>query len=236
MKIDINRNYHLVLNKSRVILAAAGFVLFIIIALFIATNESLLFDTVICNTLYDFRNEGLTFILTAVTYLGNWQTITLISIAFLAVPRTRSAFGFPLSASAILAVTIQKLLKLWFQRPRPDLSLHLISQGGYSFPSGHSFTILVFYGLLIFLCRQYIQNRTASNSSIHHAVVNGSTSKTAANWITGLLSLLIFAIGFSRIYLGVHFPTDILGGWSLGLCLLMILISIKGKDKAPNRF
>ena len=227
MKIDINRNYHLVMNKSRVILAAAGFVLFIIITLFIATNESLLFDTVICNTLYDFRNEGLTFILTAVTYLGNWQTITLISLAFLVVPQTRSSFGLPLSASAILAVTIQKLLKLWFQRPRPDLSLHLISQGGYSFPSGHSFTILVFYGLLIFLCCQYIKNSTSPD---------GIRSKTAPNWITGLLSLLIFAIGFSRVYLGVHYPTDILGGWSLGLCLLMILISIKGKDKAPNRF
>jgi undecaprenyl-diphosphatase len=61
--------------------------------------------------------------------------------------------------------------------------------------------------MLIYLCRKHIKNRAASNA------------------VTVLLVCLIGTIGFSRIYLGVHFPTDVLGGWSMGICLLMVLIS-----------
>ena len=186
----------------------AGFVLFVIISYFVITQDTSVFDTVIREYIYDFRNEGLTFIFTMVTYLGNWNTITLLCCLFLLVPRVRISFGLPLTAAAILASLIQKALKVSFHRARPDLSLHLINQGGYSFPSGHSFSVLIFYGMIIFLCRQNIKDRKA------------------ANLITVLLSCLIILIGFSRIYLGVHYPTDVLGGWSLGLCVLMVFISV----------
>lgn len=195
------------IDKKRMIPAAAGFCVFVFIAYFVVTLDVLAFDSVICEYLYSIRTDGLTTFLTAVTYLGNWETITTISLIFLIVPYTRLRFGAPAASAAIIASLVQKILKLSFHRARPDLSLHLISQGGYSFPSGHSFSVLIFYGMLIFLSRKYIKTRTA------------------ANLITILLVCLIALIGFSRIYLGVHFPTDVLGGWSLGLCLLMILIS-----------
>ena len=196
------------MNKKSAFPAIVGFVLFAAISYFVITQDALTFDTVTREYIYRHRNEGLTFFFTTITYLGNWNTITLICCLFLLVPRVRMSFGLPLSVAAIGASLIQKALKVSFHRARPDLSLHLINQGGYSFPSGHSFSVLIFYCMIILLCRQNIKDRKA------------------ANLITFLLSCLIILIGFSRIYLGVHYPTDVLGGWSLGLCVLMVFISV----------
>lgn len=182
--------------------------LFGVIAYFVITNDTLTFDTTIRYAVYGLRNDIVTPILTAITYIGNWQTVTTICVLALLIPRLRTVYGIPLTFSAITSTILYKLIKTAIARPRPDLSLHLIVQGGYSFPSGHSMTGLVFYGFLIYLCRQNLKN------------------KTAKNIITVLLSLLIVTIGFSRIYLGVHFPSDILGGWSLGTVVLVLLISL----------
>lgn len=194
------------ISKSRAIMAVSGFLLFSVIAYFISSREVLAFDTVIRQEIYNLRNDTLTIVLKAFTYMGNWQSVTLICCILLAISRLRFSFGFPAAITAVICTLVQDSLKLMFQRVRPDVSLHLIQQGGYSFPSGHSFTNFVFFGMIIFLCRRKLKNRATSN------------------WITALLGCLIFLIGFSRIYLGVHYPTDVSGGWALGLCLLMILI------------
>ncbi|HYE69136.1 MAG TPA: phosphatase PAP2 family protein, partial [Anaerovoracaceae bacterium] len=140
------------ISRKRATHAIGGFVLFVTISYFVITQDTSFFDTVVREYVYDHRSESLTFFFTTVTYLGNWNTITLICCLFLLVPRVRMSFGLPLSAVAIVASLIQKALKVSFHRARPDLSLHLIVQGGYSFPSGHSFSVLIFYGMIIFLC------------------------------------------------------------------------------------
>jgi undecaprenyl-diphosphatase len=195
------------ISGKKVIWAAAGFLLFSVIAYFISSREVLAFDTIIRQEIYSLRNDTLTIFLKVFTYMGNWQTVTLICCALLFIRRLRFSFGFPAALTAVICTLIQDTLKLMFQRIRPDVSLHLIEQGGYSFPSGHSFTNFVFFGMIIFLCRRKLKN------------------KATTNWITVLLGCLVFLIGFSRIYLGVHFPTDVLGGWALGLSLIMILTS-----------
>ena len=202
----VTGNKRAMISKKSAIWAAAGFVFFAVISYFVITRDTLTFDTVVCEFIYGLRSESLTIFFTVITYLGNWQTVTLICCLLLLLPQMRIPFGIPLSVSAILATSIQKALKMSFHRARPELAIHLINQGGYSFPSGHSFTNFIFYGMVIFLCRQKIKNGTI------------------ANLITVLLSCLIFLIGFSRIYLGVHFPTDVLGGWALGLCVLLVFI------------
>lgn len=195
------------MNRKSAVTAIAGFAAFLFISYFVITKDTLVFDTVIREFIYSLRSEALTRILTPITYIGNKQTITVICILLLLIPAVRFSFGVPASAAALLAVWIQYALKVSFHRTRPDLSLHLINQGGYSFPSGHSFSAFIFYCMLIYLCRQNMKN------------------KTAANVMTAVLVCLVILIGFSRVYLGVHFPTDVLGGWSISLCFLMIFTS-----------
>lgn len=104
---------------------------------------------------------------------------------------------------------LNKLIKTAVQRPRPDDVVHLISEGGFSFPSGHSITSMFVFGLLIFLVRSNVRN------------------KTAANVLTAVLSIPMILIGLSRIYLGVHYPTDVLAGWCLGIAVTAAVIGIK---------
>lgn len=196
------------MSKNKTIIFIGALMTFAFIAYFVATNEVLAFDSIIRETIYGWRNTWFTTCLIFITYLANWQTVILFCFATLLFPPNRKHFGIPMATSAILSSIIYKWMKTYFVRPRPDISLHLIVQGGYSFPSGHSMTGLVFYGMVIWLCRKNLKNRIA---------ING---------ITALLSLLIFFIGFSRIYLGVHYPTDVLAGWALGTCLLLLLVSI----------
>lgn len=207
------------MNKKMILILGLALMIFAVTAYLIMTRDTLALDTAIREFSYGLRNEGLTVIFKLLTYMGNWQTITILCILFLLLKALRKNFGFPLAATAIITTIIQKTLKISFHRQRPDVALHLIHQGGFSFPSGHSMTSMVFYGMLIFLCRRYIKNKRISNT------------------LTALLSLLILLIGYSRIYLGVHYPTDVIGGWSIGISLLIVLtFGVKILYKRRNRF
>ncbi len=200
MEYQMNTNQN---NKIlRIYLAAISAASFIAISFLVGTESTAGFDQVICDWIYRLRTTSTTSMLRAITYTGNWQTVSMICLLFLFLRPTRFSFGVPLSITCILSVTLQNILKYIFHRPRPLLAEHLISQGGYSFPSGHSFTVLVFYGFLIFLI-------------LHHL-----KPLWLAKTFALLLCILVIAIGFSRIYLGVHYPTDVLGGWAIGTLLL----------------
>ncbi|HEX5447906.1 MAG TPA: phosphatase PAP2 family protein [Candidatus Saccharimonadales bacterium] len=108
------------------------------------------------------------------------------------------------SAVAFLIVTI---LKLILRRPRPNgMKIKNMKLPSYSFPSGHAFGPLLFFGLYTYIGSLYL-------SPVWSAV------------LAGILSALTFLIGLSRVYLGVHYPSDVLAGWVLGGLSLYIVIS-----------
>ena len=136
----------------------------------------------------------------AVTTLGNGSTLTgvvLVTAAVLAVARHRlTALATLLAAlTGGWAVT---LIKHAIGRPRPTLVEHWAIVRDLSFPSGHSASSAVVYLTLAALVAQVVRGRARRRAIIAGAV------------------LLVGAIGCSRVYLGVHWPSDVLAGWSLG--------------------
>ncbi|XVG95987.1 phosphatase PAP2 family protein [Eubacteriales bacterium KG127] len=163
-----------------------------------------LFDDYIRFWIYKQRCEWLTPLVKGITYLGNWQTIFIISIILAIYNKTRFCLGIPAITVSLISVGIYSLLKIEFQRPRPDVALHLVSQGGWSFPSGHSMNCIVFYGTIFYILWMY-----------------GDRIKHRRLWLA-MTGLLIPAIGVSRVYVGVHYPTDIVGGWTFGGFILIL--------------
>ncbi|WP_341282651.1 phosphatase PAP2 family protein [Paenibacillus sp. FSL H8-0537] len=96
-------------------------------------------------------------------------------------------------------------LKLMFQRSRPSLNA-IITEVGYSFPSGHSMNAFTFYGILTYLCWRHIPK------------------ERIRKWLLAFSSIMIVGIGGSRIYLGVHYPSDVVGAYLISLVWLIVLI------------
>ena len=110
----------------------------------------------------------------------------------------------------VIITILNQLLKRILQRPRPT-EYRIVEETGYSFPSGHSMISMAFYGYLIYLIYKYAKNKYIK-------------------WISiVLLSILICAIGISRIYLGVHYTSDVLGGFLISISYLVIYISAVNK-------
>ena len=138
-----------------------------------------------------------------ITVIGN--TVSQIAIAIMSVTFCYLKKWYPqarfIAVNAIISGICILSLKLIFQRVRPSLP-HLVFAGGYSFPSGHSMGTFMIFGSIIILLQYYMPN------SIWKLLCQG------------ILGLLIFLIGLSRIYLGVHFPTDVLAGFILAYGIL----------------
>ncbi|MGH6964818.1 MAG: phosphatase PAP2 family protein [Phenylobacterium sp.] len=135
-----------------------------------------------------------------VTGLGGFTVVTLVTVvavlAFLMHGRRRHAFV--LAGTVLLAELSSDIAKTFYNRPRPDLVPHGSYVYSASFPSGHSTMAAATYLTLAVLVASLEPNR-------------------ATKAMVFVLALaLIVAIGFSRVYLGVHWPSDVLAGWSLG--------------------
>lgn len=200
------------MNKKRVFILSGAVLCFAFIAFNVINSmrsgNILVFDTIVRNIVIGWRNEVLNPIVINITYLGNSDTIILICIILIFFKKTRLQYGVPLAITVTCSFTIQTIIKVLVQRARPPVENFLISQGGFSFPSGHSCSGLVFYGLFAYL------------------ILYTAVDKIVYKVIGSLFIALFLAIGISRIYVGVHYPTDVLGGWSLGLIILIIAISV----------
>ncbi len=141
-----------------------------------------------------------------ITNFGSAMVLICLSAMSLLVIKNKK-IGLTISINLAMASGINFLLKNILQRPRPT-EFRLIDESGYSFPSGHSMVSMAFYGFLIYLIYKYVKNK-----------------KLKLILIT-FLSLLIFSIGISRIYLGVHYTSDVIGGFLIAISYLIIYTRI----------
>lgn len=153
-------------------------------------------DAVYC-ALSAWASPAVTGVLRAVTALCNPSTVVVICLVLLAVPRSRKTVAPLLVGAAAISGAIGQLLKRVVVRPRPSHP-HLVEAGGYSFPSGHSLASAAICLTALLLVR--------------HLLPPGR----GRSLLTALFAALPVLIGFSRIYLGVHYAGDVLGGWLLG--------------------
>lgn len=144
-----------------------------------------------------------------ITNLGGaiWL-ITFSIILFLVVKNKKICLT--IIGNLFIATILNLLLKNVLQRPRPT-EYRLIDETGYSFPSGHSMVGMAFYGFLIYLIYLYIKNKYVKFILI------------------SLLSIIIVLIGISRIYLGVHYTSDVLAGFLISISYLIIYIKVINK-------
>ena len=134
--------------------------------------------------------------------------ITLTVILFMLIKNKK--IGLSIFSNLVIITVLNQLLKRILQRPRPT-EFRIIEETGYSFPSGHSMVSMAFYGYLIYLIYKYVKNKYVK-------------------WISiVLLSILICSIGVSRIYLGVHYTSDVLGGFLVSISYLILFISTVNK-------
>ena len=140
----------------------------------------------------------------AITRGGDWRTlflITLLCSAFFFFRQRRKREPALLLLAFSLSYLINPLLKHFFQRERPQLWTTLISRpGDFSFPSGHAMSAMAVYGLAALLLAQ------------------GHPQQRWSFWLSA--AVMIALIGFSRVYLGVHWTTDVLAGFAAGSVLV----------------
>ena len=146
-------------------------------------------------------NDKVTPVVKVLTNLGGtiWLIVCSISI-FIAVKNKK--VGFSIILNLALAALTNFTIKQIIQRPRPT-GYRIIEEWGYSFPSGHSMVSISFYGYLIYRILK-------------------SNNKTMKRFLIPIFSLLVISIGISRIYLGVHYTSDVLGGFLCGVSYLII--------------
>lgn len=203
---------NIVITKE-VLLMSLFTALFLVLTVLVVTENAVLFklDKDIAACFYSIRNDGFTNLSLALSFAATWKVIAAECIVLLVIPATRMKVGIPVSIVSALAVAVRIVIKLMVMRPRPDEMYWLSTESDSSFPSGHSCGAMAIYGFLAYL--------------VYILVKNDVLSKV----ISALLLLLAVLIGLSRIYLGMHYPSDVLGGFCLALIVILVCTAFMKK-------
>lgn len=167
------------------------------------------FDKSVTTFLYQYRGESMTNFVIFITNLGDpvAYAVIIIAVAIWFLLDKRS-IRWLIQSVIILGSTslLNVFIKHYISRPRPDMAMRLVEASSYSYPSGHSMCALAFYGFLIYLAYIKVKHTWAKLTAFI------------------LFPLLILGIGASRVYLGVHYPSDVLAGFAAGLFWLIFII------------
>jgi membrane-associated phospholipid phosphatase len=167
-------------------------------------------DAQLSTWLYARRSSFLTSLMLAATLLGSTGIALCISVAFgLYLLWRRRFFWFTVLVSSVAGgALLNRLLKYAFQRPRPHFDDPILRLNSYSFPSGHTMMATVLYGVIA----AYVFTKTPDRRWRIVVILSAS--------------FLIALVGFSRIYLGAHYFSDVLGAMAEGLAWLSLCFSV----------
>ena len=167
------------------------------------------FDTGLTQAVFALRAPWLTAAMLKITFFGGPVLVLLTGLALILLALTRHwREAWLVLAVSVMGVVVNLSLKNLIQRPRPTLA-PLATVDGYSFPSGHALNALVFYALLAYLGLRFSPHRWQRVA------------------VVALAAALTLLIGISRVYLGVHYPSDVAAGFVAGfwLCVTAFLMA-----------
>jgi undecaprenyl-diphosphatase len=187
------------------LLCAIGFGL---IALLVSDKKIAQFDSTIIAFIQGLESPGLTSIMKFFTFIGSGTQVVIIALLvifflFKVLHHRRELILF---IWVVLGTTIlNEILKTIFHRARPTIH-RIVDANGFSFPSGHSMAAFSLYGVIAFLLWRHLSTSLGRGLIIIFSI------------------FMIIMIGVSRIYLGVHYPSDVLGGFLASGCMLAVSI------------
>lgn len=194
--------------KKKNILLIGLILFFIFITTLVISNKISFIDRSIYNFVISFKTDSLTNIFRFITKFSNVTFLVIFVLIILLILRNKDAVF--VIFNLIFLRLLNYVIKIIIRRDRPNI-LRLIKIGEYSFPSGHAMISMGVYGYLIYLIYKKVKNTYIKYLGII------------------ILSLLIILIGISRIYLGVHYFSDVVAGYTLSLIYLIIFIRIRRK-------
>ena len=165
------------------------------------------FDEVTRAAIHRLASPTLTIVMRGFSFVGSTIALTIgtiivvVRFALMKLGREARLFALTMIGAGLLNIT----LKLAFKRARPEPFFNLSLPETYSFPSGHSLTSAVFFGALAAILTTRIKSRRVRT----------------AIWIVS--TLMFLTIGFSRIYLGVHYTTDVIAGFAAALIWILVV-------------
>lgn len=193
----------LIIKNYKWIIFFLFFVIFLAIAEDVFEQEIFEFDSVVYNFLVNNRNEALNNFFKIITQFGSALFLIIITILCIIFIRDKK-YKILVPANLVTIAIINIVLKNFFLRPRPN-EFRLIEETGYSFPSGHAMASTAFYGLIIYIVHEKVENKILRNT------------------ICIMLGLLILLISVSRIYVGVHYTSDVIAGTCFSIAYLILI-------------
>lgn len=176
------------------------------------------FDTRLFALASQTTSPGMTRAMRWITFLGSEEYLLVVPVVLalvLTFYKKMQGYGLKVLVICLTTALLNQLLKFLHQRPRPLLGFQEAS--GMSFPSGHAMIGGVFYGLLIYIILSTVKSK-------------------AWRWVLTLLfTALILLVGWSRIYLRMHYATDVIAGYLIGALWLLISLYLLGKIETRSR-
>ena len=187
-----------------------GLNVFLEIAEGLVNNNLYTFDNIVSQYIISYRTEELSTIFRFITDLGDFAAYVIFSVLLtiiLIVNKEKGIFIFQIIVVSVLSFYINLFLKEFYDRARPDAE-QLVKVSHLSFPSGHAMSAAAYYGFLIYLSVRYFKYFWL---------------KVA---VTIFCIILILGIGISRVYLGVHYPSDVVAGFLGGVLWMTFCVVI----------
>jgi len=211
-------NKKVIKDNIKWIIAFVMLILFIQLIIALSKDSIVGFDNFCYDKVSLLISDKMTFFVKMITNFGSSFALIGITLLIMLFFKNKK-YGILTGINLVGVFLFNLALKFIFARPRP-IDINLIEEGGYSFPSAHAMVSTAFYGFLVYL------------------VLKSNLSKVAKMIYSILLVLLIVIISLTRVYLGVHYASDVLGGLIIAILYTILFTSCASKylekEKSSN--